>query len=147
MSRLIDVYPYCRRGKNVEFLLFKRSEEVIYAGQWRMIGGKVEKGETASEAALRELREESGLQPKLFWAVPSVNQFYDHHTDTVKKIPAFAAEVDRESEIELNHEHLDYRWVSDDKAEEYISWPEQLRLIRQISNLVTGNKILDDWII
>lgn len=147
MSRLIDVYPYKKEDNGINILLFKRAENVKYAGQWRMIGGKVHNDERATEAALRELKEESGLQPKEFWVIPSVNQFYDPQTDNIQQIPAFAAELEPDAEIILNHEHIDYIWISEDEIDEYINWTEQKRLLKLVSTIVTDNKILKEWII
>ncbi|NGP89104.1 NUDIX hydrolase [Fodinibius halophilus] len=147
MSELVDVYPYCKENGDIKLLLLKRADDVIYAGQWRMIGGKVESNETATEAAQRELEEETGGQPKHFWAIPSLNQFYDPHSDTILQIPAFAVELDPNKKIELNHEHIDYIWISEDEIEAYISWPEQARLLKLVSSIVTNNKILSEWII
>ncbi len=138
--RLIDLYPYRMVDETPEFLLLKRSDKVIYSGEWRMIGGKVKEGEHRADAALRELREETGLIPSLFWAIPSVNSFYDVKNDAVHSIPAFACEIGYGSEIKLNHEHTDYGWFTAEKATEIISWPEQQRLILLVNSILkTGN--------
>lgn len=47
-----------------EVLLIKRGKPP-YKGEWSIPGGKVEYGETASEAALRELREETGVTAQI----------------------------------------------------------------------------------
>lgn len=47
-----------------EVLLIKRGKPP-YKGEWSIPGGKIEHGETASEAALRELREETGVTAKI----------------------------------------------------------------------------------
>lgn len=147
MSRLVDIYPYYKDKNKPKLLIFKRAKGAMYSGQWRMIGGKVNKGEKATEAALRELKEETNLEPTLFWVLPSINQFYDHTTDTIKQIPAFAAEVNPNIEILLNHEHSDYTWISAEDLNEYILWPEQKRLMNLLSNIVTNNQIIEEWII
>lgn len=147
MSRLVDVYPYSREENQISFLVLKRSADVRYAGQWRMVGGKVEENETATDAAIRELQEETGLNPELFWTIPSVNQFYDKQSDTVHRIPAFGVRVNPHKTINLNHEHSDWQWVSEDNVEDYIKWPEQRRLMKLLANIVTDNEILDEWII
>lgn len=147
-KKLIDVYPYRINGKNVEFLILKRSSKKIYANQWRMVGGKVEEGETFWQAALRELSEEISEKPSSFWTVPSVNSFYEHKTDTINQIPAFAAKIEWTDErIKLDDEHSGYLWVKADQINEYIHWPEQKRLIRLIYDILINQQILPEWII
>ena len=145
MTRLVDVYPYQKAQEGIEFLIFKRSADVEYAGQWRMIGGKVREKEERPEAAVRELEEETGLKALTFWTVPSVNKFYDHRADVIHNIAVFAAEVNGNDQIELNHEHVNYQWISPSKISEYINWPEQRRLMHLIEEIVINNEILNEW--
>lgn len=144
-KKLIDLYPYRIDDGEVTFLLFKRAKGKIYEGQWRMIGGKVEPGETYWEAALRELLEETALTPSKMWTIPSLNLFYEHSSDSILQIPAFAAEIDRGDTIRLDREHTEYSWVEHDEVSEYLYWPEQIRLIRLTNELIKNNKILNDW--
>lgn len=147
-KKLVDVYPYRREGLEIEFLILKRSSNKIYANQWRMVGGKVEEGEKYFEAGLREFKEELSETLKLFWTIPSVNTFYEHKTDSIHQIPAFAAEIDWHDErIKLDEEHSGYLWVKADDIDEYIHWSEQKRLIRLIQNIITNQQILPEWII
>ena len=127
VSDLIDVYPYRRTGRTTEYLLLQRSSEVVYAGEWRMVGGKIHDGEKAWEAARRELREETALEPSLLWTVPSANVFYEWQTDAVRVAAAFAAEVD--GDPVLNHEHHAFGWFDYDAARARLRWPEQRRLL------------------
>jgi dATP pyrophosphohydrolase len=148
MKKLIDVYPYRIKGDNIEFLILKRSSKKMYANQWRMIGGKVEDGEKFWEAGLRELSEEISETPDQFWVVPSVNSFYEHKTDAIHHIPAFAARIEWKNEkITLDDEHSGYLWVQASNIDEYIHWPEQKRLIRLINDILTNQQILPEWII
>jgi dATP pyrophosphohydrolase len=147
-KKLIDLYPYRFKNDNeVEFLLLKRAEGEKYDGQWRMIGGKVEEGEAHWEAALRELDEETGLKPANFWALPSLNKFYEWNTDEILLIPAFAAEINRNDSIVLDKEHSTSKWFDIDEATDLISWPEQRRLLKLLHKIVTSNQILDDWFV
>jgi dATP pyrophosphohydrolase len=147
MQRLVDVYPYRENQGGLELLVLKRSPGVVYSDQWRMVGGKVNEAETSAEAALRELKEETGCGPNLFWVLPSVNQFYDHNIDSVRQIPAFAARMDNDSEIKLNHEHDEYRWITEDEIDTYIVWPEQQRLMKLLTTILRANKLIEEWII
>jgi dihydroneopterin triphosphate diphosphatase len=146
-KRLIDLYAYRMNGGEPEFLLFKRAGGKIYEGQWRMIGGKVQPDETYWEGALRELREETGLTPKKLWTIPSVNTFYEHKTDSVHHIPAFAAELSEDQTPVLDDEHSRFEWFSLEEAVKKIYWPEQIRLMRLTNKLLIEKKILEDWIV
>jgi len=144
MKRLIDVYVYRMNSGEPEFLLLLRSQKKIYANQWRMVGGKVEEGEDYWMGALRELKEELGIRPDSFWVIPSINTFYEAKSDQIHLIPAFAAEISGQ-QIKLNEEHTEYRWVSVDKIDEMIAWPEQKRLIRLTNQLLQNQQILPEW--
>lgn len=105
------------------------------------------RNESHYEAALRELEEEAGIVPELFWSIPSLNQFYDYKSDSIRQIPAFGAQVKNESQITLNHEHIDWKWISKDEIDSYILWPEQKRLMNLLADIVINNQIIDEWII
>ena len=147
MKRLVDVYPYREKQGEIQFLVLKRSAGVSYADQWRMVGGKVNATETCYAGALRELREETSAVPKLFWSIPSLNQFYEPKTDSIRQIPAFAAKLSANQSVELNHEHSDYKWISKQQVKDTLSWPEQQRLMLLVSSIITSNQILEEWII
>ncbi|MEX0639130.1 MAG: NUDIX domain-containing protein [Balneolaceae bacterium] len=143
---LIDLYPYRIENGFPQFLLLKRASKKIYAGQWRMVGGKVKKGENAWAAALRELKEETGLSPKIMWTVPTLNHFYEAGSDTLHLIPAFAAEVDPASDISMDDEHSEFQWVSAETAIELLPWPEQCRIVCLADELIKKDKILNQWL-
>lgn len=146
-KKLIDLYAYRLQNGVPEYLLLKRSKGHIYEGHWRMIGGKVNESETYWQAALRELHEETSLKPIKFWTIPGVNQFYEHKTDTVHAIPAFAAELKTDAEPVLDDEHNEFRWFKLDDALKVIFWPEQKRLLSLTNNLLTSDQILEDWLV
>jgi dATP pyrophosphohydrolase len=126
--RVVDVYPYRTVGAGrVQFLLLRRAPGVAYAGEWRMVGGKIQAGEAAWQAALREVREETGHTPQRLWVVPSINAFYEWQHDRVNLIPAFAAALD--ADPHLNHEHDDFAWLAPEAAASRLVWPEQQRLL------------------
>lgn len=112
-----------------------------------MIGGKVKKNEKYWEAALREMEEETGLRPRKMFTLPSVNQFYEHRTDKILTIPAFAGEISLNDTIRLNSEHNEFEWFDVESAVEKVVWTEQQRLIRLTYDLITSDKIPEEWFI
>ena len=112
------------RSGTLEFLLLRRANGRIYAGDWRMVGGKIEAGETAWQASLRELAEETALTADQLFAVPYLNRFYEWHRDRVNEIPVFLAITSGE-EPRLDDEHDGFEWLTPEDAAARLPWPGQ----------------------
>lgn len=141
--RVVDVYPYRTDGAQAEWLVLRRASGSAYAGQWRMVGGKVDSRETAWQAALRELAEETGFAPgaglMTFWALPSVNTFYEWQRDTVTLVPAFAAEATGDPQLDAEHDA--FAWLPAPEAADRMAWPEQRRLLTLAAALVRSGPV------
>lgn len=119
----VAVYPFRRTGAGLEFLQLRRTG--TGAGTWHNVYGGVEPGETAVEAALRELREEIGLRPRVLQQVEHLESFYLRRTDRVVLMPVFAAELAPDCAIRLNREHDGWRWVPAAERERWFMWRSQ----------------------
>ncbi len=133
---LVEVVLF-RRKDEPEFLVLQRSEkEDIYPGLWQIVSGGIEPGEKAYEAALREIREETGVKPLGLYNTPLTNTFYFFTNDSVNVSPVFAAEVDPRDIIELSDEHKDFRWLVKDDAISLLVWPGQKNAINIIDQYI-----------
>jgi 8-oxo-dGTP diphosphatase len=61
-----------------QFLIGLRTEGVPLAGLWEFPGGKVEPGEAAENAAIRECLEETGLAVRIIGEYPPTSHSYPH---------------------------------------------------------------------
>ena len=123
--RSIQVHLWRHRlGAHAEFLLLQRSaEERVYPNVWQVITGTIEVGETAYDAARREVFEETGVRVSTVTAVPYVGSFYDPSEDAIQMIPVFAARVTEKEEIVLSREHQAAVWMSYDNAYDRLVMP------------------------
>jgi 8-oxo-dGTP diphosphatase len=64
----------CRRGDDV--LLIKRGREPL-KGKWSIPGGKIDFGEAVRDAALRELKEETGVEGRITRLIDVVDSIID----------------------------------------------------------------------
>lgn len=113
-----------------QVLLLKRTQS--FAGEWFFNAGGIENGETAWEAALRELREEIGLTPVAFYSADYCEQFYEPHRDAITVVPVFVAFIDPADQVSLNFEHSAYAWLSFDEAVERVPFGGQRTALRWV---------------
>ena len=128
--RVIDCHTARATSDGWEYLVLRRAAGRYDAGRWRVVTGKIEAGEAAWQAALRELREETGLQAGRLLAVPYVNQFYEWEHDRINAIPVFVAVVDADATVTLDGEHEAHAWLGLEAAVERLAWPGQREGLR-----------------
>jgi len=92
-------------------LLGLRSPESEHEPEtWCNFGGHMQHGETALQAALREMNEEAELRPEKIIENPIYTEENNKGEDKDFKFYNFLGIVSNEVEAVLNHEHLDYNW-------------------------------------
>lgn len=134
---IFDCHLARPRGKGWEFLLLHRAEGRLYAGTWRQVAGKVEAGESAWQACLREVAEETGLEVARLYAVPTANAFYEWQTDTLRQIPVFLGVVGPGEPV-LDGEHDAWEWLGLGNALERLPWPGQRAGLQAAHDLLAG---------
>jgi dATP pyrophosphohydrolase len=141
VCRIVEVSVFRFINDRPEYLMLKRSpDEKLYPDLWQLVSGSLNDGEKAFDAALRELREETGLIPKRFWVVPHANMFYDPAYDAVNVSPLFAAQVDVEEEPTLSSEHCLYEWLPYVEARRRLVWPGQRAGLEVVDKYILGGE-------
>ncbi len=108
-------------------------------GTWQAVSGGVKAGETAWQAAVRELKEESSLTPAELYRLPVVNTFYISEGDTLWHSVPFCAIVAAGATVSLNQEHDAVRWVPRERAADAFMWATDRLAIAELCRT-----ILDD---
>lgn len=121
----IEVYVFRRAARTHEVLLLRRSPERSLPGVWQPVTGGIERGESALAAAVREVREETGLTPLRWWSLAHLTTHFDPASDAVRVIPVFAAEVAAADPVHLSHEHDRYAFVPLARAASRVLWETQ----------------------
>ncbi|MDQ7818479.1 MAG: NUDIX domain-containing protein [Melioribacteraceae bacterium] len=124
-SSLVEAQVFRKVENDLEFLLLKRGDNENYPGIWQMVTGAIDEDEKAFDTALREIKEETGLQPQKLWVVPTVNSFYSPEKDMIIMIPVFAALVNNNDAIIISYEHSEFKWVKKDEAKKMLAWNGQ----------------------
>jgi dihydroneopterin triphosphate diphosphatase len=141
LSRMVEVCIFRRsRGKTQYLLLQRADDEELYPGIWQIVTGSLKKKERAEKAALRELKEETGLKLKRFWTVPFLDSYFDIKKDAVQMVPIFAAEIDMMLSVHLSHEHQRFEWLAYEEARERIAWPGQRKAIKIVHDYIANGK-------
>lgn len=81
-NKTIEVSAAVLQRSDGSFLLAQRPADKIWAGYWEFPGGKVEPGETAHHALVRELREELGIEVQT--AYPWLTRVFTYPHATVR---------------------------------------------------------------
>ena len=115
--------------------MLRRSGAGRCTGAWEVVHGHIEAGERPAEAALRELREETGLAPTRFYNVSRFEAFYQHAIDTVALVPVFAAFVADGAEPVLGAEHDAAEWVAPAEAAARVAWPREARALEDLARV------------
>ena len=142
--RVIDAYVFNRKNKEIRFLLLKRAKTKIYEHLWQGVAGKIEVGETSWEAAIRELKEETGFEPVRMFVADHVSKFYEAHGDWVNMVPVFGIEVEDE-EVILSDEHCEFKWVDFNTAHQTLIWSGQKDGIAAVFNMLNSDDDRIKW--
>ncbi|MBI0584131.1 MAG: DUF126 domain-containing protein [Methanomassiliicoccus sp.] len=112
-----------------ELLLLKRSEKVgTFQGYWAAVSGYVEEGESSSEAACKELREETGMElPIAREGVPLTVR----DGDNIWHIhPYLFLAGDRQ--VIIDWEHTEHCWVRPEEMKGFQTVPGLVEIVRDL---------------
>jgi 8-oxo-dGTP diphosphatase len=122
----------CLRGDEV--LLIRRGTPPRI-GEWSLPGGRIEPGERAADAALRELGEETAVFARLDGLLDVVDGFFppDHHYVLIDYLAHWIS-----GEPRAGDDAAEAAFHPLDVALELVTWEETRRIIRLAASRVTS---------
>lgn len=99
--------------------------------EWRLPKGKLKKGETAAQAAIREVREEAGLDAELGRYLGVAHYFYLNPSGSgvVSKFVYFFEMDPGEGRVELEPTFDDAEWLPPAAAVERLDWDNEREMV------------------
>ena len=135
----IDVYLVAPDPAGWSVLTLQRAHGTRCPTAWETVHGRIEPGESPEQAAVREVREETGLAVRRLYNV-IVQPFYLHTLATVELAVVFAAFVERGDPVVLGEEHMRHEWLAPADALERFVWPRERAALRDVLHLLrTGD--------
>ena len=130
----IDVVVIHEGAQGWRMLVLQRGAGTRCPGSWEVVHGRLEERELPEDAAIREVREETGLEVDRLYAI-TVQPFYMRSARTVSAAVVFAAFVQAGAEVRPGPEHVAHEWLAPGEAEVRLIWPRSRAAVREIVEL------------
>lgn len=127
-------------------VIFKEEKYLVLQyglGHWGFVKGHVEKGESLTDAFLREAEEEAGLSEKelsIFFGFNERIEYYYKRKGktTFKEVHYFLAESNTFS-VRISHEHQKYKWLDFKDAIRIISFENDKNVLKKAHRFLEKN--------
>lgn len=127
-SAIVSAVLLSKMDGEIKLLLMKR----VKGDFWCHIAGKLEANETATQAVIREIYEETRVGLQALYNADYIEQFYEPSLNVIEMIPAFVGICADHQSIQLNHEHTAFRWCSLEEALHLAEFTNQKSLYQHI---------------
>ena len=110
---------------------------------WDFTKGHIEKGENEIKAALRELKEETGIDKiniMPFFSEVSEYYFKDETKLNHKTVVFYIGKIS-DPKVTLSNEHIDYAWLPFEQALEKVTYKNSKELIKKANNFLKKYKL------
>lgn len=136
VSDIVDTYLFRKINARTQFLVVRRRSETEAEDIWQSIHTKVLPGETALDAARRDVELTTGIVPVRFFTADYIGQFYDAVSDTIVLAPTLAAQVAAKSKVGVSIEFSDYAWCDLEETTARLRWSSHRWAVRHIYDVI-----------
>jgi 8-oxo-dGTP pyrophosphatase MutT (NUDIX family) len=130
---------YRERGGKIEIALIS----VGAAGRWQLPKGAIDKGEQPEVAALREVREEAGIQAELVGPLETIEYWYasrerDQMVRFHKFVHFYLMRYLSGDTADHDHEVNEARWVEIDRTLEMLAFESERKVVEKAKEILAG---------
>ena len=133
----IDVFVIAPEPAGWAVLTLQRSLTTRCPTAWETVHGRLEPGEEPEDGAIREVREETGLEVERLYCI-TVQPFYLPRSHVVQMAVVFAAFVGEPASVTLGDEHQAFGWMSTRDALGRFVWPRERAALREIMEVLAS---------
>jgi len=117
-----------------EFLIISNEKE-----RWDFPKGHIEEGETPEQTAVREVKEETGLDIEFIDGFKEkISFFFKKDKELVKKDVIFFLAKAKSKKVTLSFEHIDYKWLNFEEALNKLTFKDSKNLLIKANQFLTN---------
>jgi 8-oxo-dGTP diphosphatase len=111
------------------------------SGRWQLPKGLIDDGETPQIAALREVREEAGIETELLAPVETIDYWFVSDWDEIrrrihKQVHFYLLRYSGGDVADHDDEVLEARWVTVDEANEMLAFESERGVVKKASAMM-----------
>ncbi len=117
-----------RRPSDGRYLVLRRSEGKDFAGgEWECVTGRVDQGESFTDAVHREVHEELAVEVQIEFIVGTVHFYRGEATPENEMVGVqFCCSIENPDAIRQSWEHAEHRWITAQETENLFPAPHWL---------------------
>lgn len=131
---------FCQENKKILYLLIQHSSNF----HWGFSRGLKEKGEKGTETAIREIKEETGLDVEIIEGFKHTYAFfYKFKGETHKKTVTYFLAKSKQKQVRLSWEHKAFVWLEFEKALNKLDFDNDKETLRKAHSFLTKKTLKD----
>lgn len=128
---------YRRDGANIEVVIVR----VVPEKRWQLPKGLIDAGETIEQAALREVREESGMMAEIVAPLDTIEYWFTADWNDIRRrihkfVHFFLMRYQDGDGSDHDHEVDEVRWVTVDEAVQTLKFKSERDLVRKAAAMI-----------
>jgi 8-oxo-dGTP pyrophosphatase MutT (NUDIX family) len=123
-----------------KILILKRSGSVgSYQGKWGAVAGYIEKCESADDAALKEIKEETGIENAELVVRGEPFEFTDRELGVVWVVHPYRFRV-KTNQVCISWEHVEWKWIRPEELRFHDTVPKLTESWERVSKSTRENR-------